>query len=195
LFPIVELVSRRVSLPQTPLGSDPNFFQSCRKLFARPVNLLPVLVGCTSGDTARYDDSLNGSYPWRKDRALVIFVNHDHHTNRTGTKAPRVLLNVQLSLARWIVLILYDNVEHLSPGKVLTKAVRGGGLNSSSGGRDKPLQGRVKPSGEFSFCNTTVSASAGEERCVAFLPKKLSRAQEWFCESGCVKKRNGNNAD
>ena len=214
LFPIVELVSRRVSLPQICLGSNSNLFQSCRKLFARSVNLLPVLVGCTSSNTARYDDSLNGSYPGRKDQTLVISVNHDHHTNRTGTKTPRVLPNVQLPLARRIARILYDDVEHLSPGKVLTKAVRRGSLDSSSRGGDEPLQGgRVKPSGEFLLLRLYpgddrnseevliylsvevedlqylgISLGFGEERCVAFLPEELSCTQEWFCESGSVKK-------
>lgn len=127
-------------------------------------------------------------------------MDHDHHTQRTGGKTPRVLVRIQSTLR--LVWRLDGNVKHL--GEVLTQMVRSGSLDTSAGGRDETLySGGVITTGElFLFRlftgddghsedifidlsveienveNFLVSIGLVEEGGVAFLPEKFSGTKE-----------------
>lgn len=208
LFPVIELVPRSVSVPQVSLRPDARLLQPLRKFVAGVIDGLPLIVGGALGDTTRNNNNLDARHPGGKNQALVVAVDHDHDTDGSGTQSPRVLPHEQLlALAGGVVRIFNTDVEHLWSAEVLTKTVRGSGLDTSSCGRDEALDsGGVQATSELlllrldtwdnrngqkilvhstveieDVSNFRVRFSLGQMSSVAFLPQELSGSEERFC--------------
>ena len=91
------------------------------------------------------DDHLSGSHTRRQHQTLVVTVDHNHHTDRTGGQTPTVLpdkLTLYKSNPRKRHTARFSfigDVEHL--GEVLTQAVGSGSLDSTAVGRDEGFDG------------------------------------------------------
>jgi len=95
---------------------------------------------------------LDASYLWRKDESLVIAVDHNHNTNRPGRQTPGILPDVDLALTDRVVGVLYEDIKHVRIGEIGSEAVRGGSLNTTTGGWDEPFDGGcVETTSEFLF--------------------------------------------
>jgi len=99
--------------------------------------VVDVFVGLSLEDQ-RNDDDLNGGNTRRKNETTIITMNHDHDTNRTSRKAPRVLNNVLNST----FLVLKVNIKVLFLRKVCPQAMTRCSLNGLSTALDKGLNGR-----------------------------------------------------
>ena len=150
LLPLVELPARGVAVAQVGLGADINSTEALSEFFTFVVNSFAFLVGRLRSDTTRHDDDLDASHLWWKDEALVIAVNHDHNTDRSGRKTPRILPDVDLAFTNGVVGVLYEDIKHIRIGEVGSKAVRGAALNTTTGGGDEPFDGgSVEATSEF----------------------------------------------
>ncbi len=71
-------------------------------------------------------DNLSISNSWRKNKAFIISMLHNHNTNRSSCKTPTCL-----PYKFFLFLLIFKlNTEHFS--KILTKIMTRGSLNSSS---------------------------------------------------------------
>lgn len=145
---VVELPSGSVTFPQVRLGPDTRRNQFPLQLGTSVVNSLVLALGL--GQTNWDDSNLLQSNPGREDQTLIITVDHDHNTDRSCRKTPRILVDKRLFLfsRSSLVGMLDGNVEHL--GEVLSEMMGCSSLNTSTGGWNEPLDGgSVISSGEF----------------------------------------------
>ena len=150
LFPVIELPAGGISIPQICLCTDIGGAEALSQLLAFIINSFALLVGRLRSDTARYDDGLDTSYPWREDESLVVAVDHDHNTDTPGRQTPRVLPDVDFAPTDGVIRVLYKDIKHVRVGEVGSEAVRGGALNTTTGSRDEPFNGGgVEATGEF----------------------------------------------
>ena len=204
LFPIIELVPRRVTLPQIRVGPNTSLPQRLREIFTSRVNIRALLICRTCGDTTRNNNDLNACHTRGKDQSLVVTMDHHHNTDDSRRETPRVLPDIGL---RAVIRILHEDVEHLRPGKVLSQTVRCCSLDTTSSGRDETFDSRgVKPTSKFlflrldswddghgeevfvdltveveDFSDFNVSFCLCQMGGVAFLPEEFPGAEEGFC--------------
>ena len=150
LFPVVELPAGGVPIAQICLCADIGGAKALSKLLTFIINSFAFLVSRLRGDTARHDNDLDTSYPWRENESLVIAVDHNHDTNAPGRQTPRILPDVDLALTDGVIGVLYEDIKHVRIGKVGSKAVRGGTLNTTTRSGDEPFNGGgVEAASEF----------------------------------------------
>ena len=139
LFPIIELIAWGISFTQISFSSNPRLLQSLCQFLTSPVDIPPLFIRCLRRNPTRNNNSLNTSDARWKNQSLIIAMDHDHNTNRTRGQSPRVLPYEWFGT---IDRIFDEYVKHLRTGKVLTKAMRGGCLNTTSRSRDETFQRR-----------------------------------------------------
>ena len=88
LFPVIELVSRSITLTQISLSTDTSLLQRLRQLLACAVDLGPLLIRRLRGDPTWDNDDLHTRHPRRQDQTLIVAMYHDHHTDRARRQTP-----------------------------------------------------------------------------------------------------------
>ena len=150
MFPVVKLVTRSVAVSEIGLCSDADVDQGFGKFVTRVVDLVSVCITRLGRDAAWNDDNLDGSNAGRENQSLVITVYHDHDSDGTRRKTPRVLPCINFALTGGIVGILDDDIEHFWFGEVLTKTVRGASLDTATTSWNEALySGGIKRASEL----------------------------------------------
>lgn len=191
-----------VTISLVRLSSDVNALEILDELVDGLVNLSPDLGRDLGGHTGGDDDDLDRSHSRRGNETLIVSVSHDHDSDRSSRKTPRVLPDVHRRSGLGGVLDF--DVEHL--GEVLTETVRRRSLDTSTGRRDKTLDGGGEETTGKLFVHRldTLHHGHGEkllvdpsvkiedlvnfllrfltrlEGGVTFLPEELSGSQERF---------------
>src|SRR6266540_2439968 len=84
LLPIIELISRSITLPQVRLGPNTCLLQCLNKLVASGINLGSLRIRHLSCNPTRDDNNLDACNSRRQNQTLVISVYHHHYTNCAG---------------------------------------------------------------------------------------------------------------
>ena len=204
-LPVVELPSGGVALTVVGLDADTSLDQAVVNALDLAVQLFLSLRSHLGVDANGDEDDLDLGDAGRNNHTTVVTVGQDHDTDGASSETPRVLPYVNvLGLAALLgVGVLYGNVEHL--GEVLSKHVRCGGLDTTSGGGDETLDCCcVISSGKLLVdCLGTlddrnrqqvlvdlgvplkdlqdlfISLLLGQVGCVTLLPQELTRSNEW----------------
>lgn len=132
-----ELPAGRVSISGIRSNSDVNVSQSLLNIGSGVHNGSSLLSSQLGSQSTGDDDGLGVGHSRGENQTLVVRVSHGHDTNDSGGQTPGVLPGEELVGSS--VGILHGNVKHL--GKVLTQAMGGGSLDTSTSGRNETLNG------------------------------------------------------
>lgn len=187
LFPVVELPARGITVAQVCLGANIDGTETLGELLAFVVNLFSFLIGSLRCNTTRYDNDLDTSHPWWKDKPLVIAMDHDHDTNGPGGQTPGILPDVDLSLANRVVGILYEDIEHILIGEVCSKAVGGAALNTTTRGGDETFDGGcVKSTGKLLLLRLDAWDDRDREELLVYAAVEVEDLQDFLvCLFAC----------
>lgn len=180
-LPVVKLPSRSVPLPQISLCPDTRCHQFPLQLQTRIINRLVLSLTLTQPNRDNCD-LLKGD-SGRQDETLVITVDHDHDTQRTGGETPRVLVRVQSTLR--LVWRLDGNVKHL--GEVLSQVVGSSGLDTSARGGDETFHsGGVITTGKLFLLGLFTGDDGHSEDIFVDLSVELENVEDFLVSIGLV---------
>lgn len=122
LLPHHALVLEGLSLIQVDSHADTACFKSSSDFFTLGKDSVLVIILVQDGN----DDYLSLSGLGRQDKSLVVGVNHNHSSNRTGRETPRSLPDH----FGHTIFVLVVNLEHFS--EVVSEHVGSSSLNSTT---------------------------------------------------------------